>query len=165
MRAALVQDRQPPERRARANTTNNELPMTDLYLGNWLLIPELSLYQAGDPPAAGKYSIERDGDGELRLRVDWLPGKDAAWLNTSFGGPADGTPQSLEGPPGGPDAFTLTRVDERTLDSAALRNGETIAYARRVASSDGKLLAVVQEARAGDQLIRNFQVYRRADAT
>lgn len=139
--------------------------MTDLYLGEWLLIPELSLYQSGTPPAAGRYFIDARSDGSLLLRVEWQAGEGGRWLSTSFGGPADGTRQPLDGPPSGPDAFTLTRVDERTLDSTALRNGETIAFARRVASSDGQLLAVVQEVRAGDQLIRNFQVYRRAGAT
>lgn len=56
-------------------------------------------------------------------------------------------------------------MDGRTLDSAALRGGETIAYARRVASADGSLLAVVQEgARPQGGRFRNFQVYRRVAA-
>ena len=80
-----------------------------------------------------------------------------------------GAPQPLPGaegaPPGAPDALTLTRIDDRTLDSAALRGGEVIAWARRVASRDGALLAVVQEATGADgRRTRNFQVYRRTAA-
>ena len=54
-------------------------------------------------------------------------------------------PVANTGSGAGPDSFTLTRVDASTLDSAALRNGAVVAYARRVVSADGSLLAVVQE--------------------
>ncbi|MBD2113631.1 MULTISPECIES: hypothetical protein [Cyanophyceae] len=67
-----------------------------------------------------------------------------------------------DAPTDGPDAHTLTRVDAHTLDSTALADGVAIASARRVASKDGSLLAVVQEQTdTTGRRTRNFQVYRR----
>jgi len=132
------------------------------YLGTWELIPELSLYAAGTPPASGTYTISRDSAHTLSLIVSWRMPGDPTERTTQFGGPADGSRMMLAGMDGAPDAFTLTHVDERTLDSAAMRGEMTAAYARRVVSSDGSLLAVVQEVVAPDGTrLRNFQVYRR----
>ena len=35
---------------------------TDRYLGRWQLLPELCLYQHGDPPASGTYEIADRGN-------------------------------------------------------------------------------------------------------
>jgi hypothetical protein len=135
----------------------------DWFLGTWELIPELSLYEAGSAPAAGTYVIA-ERDGLVQVEIHWRMEPDGAEQRTSFAAPADGSPQPLAAGTGaGPDAFSLTRVDEWTLDSAALREGQVVAFARRVASRDGKLLAVVQEAGSGGTRARNFQVYRRID--
>lgn len=137
--------------------------MPDLFLGTWDLIPELSLYAAGSPPAAGRYTIAAAPDGTLQLSIAWQPAGSESWQQLGFGGPADGTPQPLPGASlGAPDRFTLTRVDGRTLDSAAHSGEECVAWARRAASADGALLSVVQELRTADgSRVRNFQVYRR----
>lgn len=132
------------------------------YLGTWELLPELSLYAAGTPPTAGTYVISRDPSG-LTLHITWRLPDDTTERSTQFGGPADSSPVPLPTTPGGADALTLTHVNDDTLDSAGLRSGETIAYARRVVSADGSLLAVVQEFTTPDgNKLRNFQVYRRA---
>lgn len=138
----------------------NEQPAA--YLGTWVLVPELSLYAVGVPPTAGTYIIERNATGELMLSVRWQMPGDPTEHAIQFGGPSDATPVPLEGGSSGPDAMTLTHVDARTLDSAALRAGVQVAYARRVVSADGQLLAVVQELGSPDGArFRNFQVYRR----
>lgn len=94
-----------------------------------------------------------------------MPG-DPKEHSTEFGGRADAVPISLPAAPGMPDAFTRTRIDAGTLDSAALRGGEQVAYARRVVTEDGSLMAVVQEHVAPNgQRLRNFQVYRRAPSS
>ena len=132
----------------------------DRYLGAWDLVPELSLYELGEPPASGHYTIELRDDGALMLRVKWQQAPGDSPRETAFGGRADGSPQHL---PGVSNSFSLTRVDAYTLDSAALSDGRVVAYARRVASRDGALLSVVQEQVAPDgKRTRNFQVYRRA---
>lgn len=140
----------------------------DLYLGTWELVPELSLYELGPVPASGTYEITRAGEG-VQVRIRWTMQAGGPEQSTAFGGPADGVPQALPAAAaqgGGPDAFSLTRVDGRTLDSAALRGGAVVAYARRVASVDGGLLATVQEgSRPDGSRFRNFQVYRRVGAS
>lgn len=135
------------------------------YVGHWELIPELSLYQAGTPPARGAYSIDRAEDGSLTLRVSWRASTDAEPQSVAFGGFPDGSPQPIAATHGAaaPDSFSLTHVDDFTLDSAAMAGSRVVAYARRVASADGTLLVAVQEmdSEAGSR-VRNFQVYRRA---
>ncbi|HEX7120987.1 MAG TPA: hypothetical protein VF178_01365 [Gemmatimonadaceae bacterium] len=135
---------------------------SDRYLGTWHLIPELSLYAAGTPPQSGTYSITEASGGTLTLRVVWRMPGDASEHATEFGGRADAVPIPIPHEPGMPDAFTLTRIDAGTLDSAALRDGEQVAYARRAVTEDGSLMAVVQEyLTPNGQRVRNFQVYRR----
>jgi hypothetical protein len=138
---------------------------TDAFLGSWELVPELSLYEVGPTPASGRYEIAAVGADELELSIGWTLEAGGPEHSTTFGGPPDGRAVPLAGAAEagpGPDAFTLTRVDRRTLDSAALRAGTVVAFARRVASHDGRLLAVVQEGQRPDGTrFRNFQVYRR----
>lgn len=135
----------------------------DLYLGQWQLVPELSLYQFGPLPAACTYLIQEDARG-IRVSMRWQLQSDGPESTMEFGGPADGSRHTL---PGDLDAsatttFSITRIDPHTLDSAAFRGDERFAYARRVASHDGSLLAIVQEGLLPDGgSFRNFQVYRR----
>jgi hypothetical protein len=132
------------------------------YVGEWDLIPELSLYAVGIPPAAGRYTISRAADGHLALEVAWRMPDDVSDRSTRFGGPADGSRVALPASESGPDAFTLTHVADDTLDSAAYRGAHRQAYARRVVSADQTLLAVAQEIIGLDGTpLRNFQVYRR----
>jgi hypothetical protein len=138
----------------------------DEFVGSWELVPELSLYELGTAPASGRYEIASDGSGGVEVSIRWTMEPGGAEHSTAFAGQTDGKAVPLPpGAPGaGPDAFSLTRVDSRTLDSAALRQGAVVAFARRVASHDGQLLAVVQEgARPDGTRFRNFQVYRRID--
>ena len=115
------------------------------YVGDWQLIPELSLYANGVPPTAGRYTITQSAGGALILEVSWRMPGDHTDRIIRFGGPADGSRIAMPPADVGPDAFTLMPVDEHTLDSAAYRGQHRVAYARRVVSQDHALLAVVQE--------------------
>lgn len=142
--------------------TNDALAGAMRYLGEWTLIPELSLYVSGVPPIAGRYTIALVGDNHLALEVVWRMPDDTTDKSTRFGGIADGSRVALPASEVGPDAYSLTHVDESILDSAAYRGTTRLAYARRVVSDDGTLLAVVQETIAPDGTpVRNFQTYRR----
>lgn len=140
--------------------------MPDLFLGDWRLLPELSLYAQGAPPASGIYTI-REGSAGLELSLRWTAEPGGPEMAMAFGGPPDGSVQPFvpvhSAPAGAPDGLRITRVDARTLDSEALLGEQVVAYARRVASEDGSLLAVLMEHRHADgRHVRNFQVYRRA---
>ena len=132
--------------------------MGDRYLGTWELVPELSLYQSGEPPRSGRYALESEGDA-LAVHIDWVDAQGEPG-EASYGGPTDGSEIELDAP--GAPRLTLQRVDDATLDSAVFVDGEQIAWARRRASTDGSLLSVVQSGTdAEGTAFRNFQVYRR----
>jgi hypothetical protein len=138
----------------------------DRIVGTWILVPELSIYEAGIAPASGVYDIARSGD-RYDFAVRWRAEAGGQEFSAAFGGPGDGSIQPLDvlagAPVGTPDAMTVTRVDEATLDSEAISEGRVVAYARRRVSADGSLLSVVQEVRLPDgRGPRNFQIYRRA---
>ena len=141
-----------------------QMAKPDLYLGTWELIPELSLYDFGPLPASCTYHVEARDTG-VHVHMQWKLERDGPESATEFGAPADGTRHDFPAAASGaapPVAFSLARVDERTLDSRAFLGDEEIAYARRVASEDGELLAIVQEGlRPEGGRFRNFQVYRR----
>lgn len=132
----------------------------DRFLGRWQLVPELCLYEFGSPPARGEYQISREGR-KVRILIAWAMA-DGAEQTARFAAQDDGSWQPHDGP--GAETYTLTRIDDSTLDSAAFRAGASIGYARRVASKDGGLLVVVQDgAREDGEKFRNFQVYRRLE--
>ena len=104
--------------------------MGDRYLGTWELVPELSLYESGEPPRSGRYALESNGDA-LAVHIDWVDARGEPG-EASYGGPTDGSEIELEAP--GEPRLTLQRVDDATLDSAVFVGGDQIAWARRRAS-------------------------------
>jgi len=136
--------------------------MPDLFIGTWQLVPELSLYTTGAAPVAGTYDIIETAAGAIDISICYRMEGDESDKTIHFGGSVDGAHHPLPDSGAGPNAFTLTRIDRRTLDSAALRGDEVLAFARRIVSADGSLMAVVQETHTGGEKLRNFQVYRRA---
>jgi len=127
------------------------------YLGRWRLVPELCLYESGDPPRSGLYVIEADSEA-VHISISWET--DEGTHHVEFSGPTDGTKVPAQAP--GVTHLSLTHVDSVTLDSSAYADNREIAYARRCASQSGDLLATVQEVSRDDgSTFRNFQVYRR----
>lgn len=131
------------------------------WVGTWQLVPELSLYEGGPLPAGCIYDIRCEG-GRVDVAMTFTMELGGTEHRVSYGGPLDGSAQALAASAGGPDALSLTRIDASTLDSAALKGGEVVAYGRRVVSVDGQLMAIVQQNKRPDgSSVRNFQVYRR----
>lgn len=130
----------------------------DGYLGTWILVPELSLYEEGTPPASGIYRISQHED-VVRVSVDW-EALDGSKHHIEFQAPDIGVKQSSSAP--GTSHFSITRVSPLILDSRAYVEDVEVAYARRHASHDGLLLTTVQVGRRPNGTsFRNFQVYRR----
>ena len=132
--------------------------MKGSYLGTWILVPELCLYDEGNPPVSGIYRISQLDD-DVRITIDW-EAQDGSTHQIEFQAPDSGVKQPSNNP--GPSHFAITRVSPLILDSRAYADQEEVAYARRRASDDGLLLATVQVGRRPNGTsFRNFQVYRR----
>ena len=132
----------------------------DLYLGSWRLVPELCLYQTGEVPKSGTYEISEEGNVVV-ISIQWQS-LDGSSHSIGFSGPFDGTPKPSNTP--GISELSISRVSSTILDSSAFLDGEEIMYARRSASSDGRLLSTVQTGTTDGASYRNFQVYARNDA-
>lgn len=135
--------------------------MKPIYTGNWVLIPELSFYEVGEPPLWGKYSISVE-NAEASIVIDWAD-SEGEIQSISLGGPIDGkfypseTDKSL--------LVAFEQVDDLTLDSRVQLNGTDVAYARRRSSEQGDLLATLQIGTdENGNNNRTTQVYRKASS-
>ena len=127
------------------------------YDGVWSLLPELSFYEAGQPPQEGRYEISVEGT-TVSFTVRWRVGDRDQSI--SFSGPLDGQLQHSDVAPNGKLSFT--HVDKNTLESAFFVDDVQMAFARRQVSHDGTLLAVLQVNNKPDgSSVRITQVYRR----
>ena len=127
------------------------------YIGTWILIPELCIYQSGEAPLNGSYKIQSDGT-DVRFSIVWtdIEGTDHA---IDYGGPIDGSKHPIDS--SGTTSASYLRVDENTLDSTVYDNDKKTMYARRIVSAGTDLLAVVQVEYKPEGKLSNFQVYRR----
>jgi hypothetical protein len=131
------------------------------YDDEWVLVPELCIYEEGEPPLEGVYRITSK-EGLVDLRIAWRDIHDQTH-SIQFGGPCDGESHQSDQP--GIAAVSFTQVDELTLDSAAFsEDGTELMWARRRKSEDGWLLSTVQRLRREDGTTYSLtQVYRRAE--
>ncbi len=139
----------------------NRLPMGehlanfDAFAGTWVLIPELSNYQTGQPPKAATYRIQ-PGDGDVAYEVEWTT-ESGEQKSQAFR-----TRLEDDGEDGAWSALTYPR----TLASTVREGGVVVAHARRMLNSDGSRLEVLQIAFHADGSVasQNRSVYQRADA-
>lgn len=127
------------------------------YNGRWRLIPELCIYQSGEPPNSGSYEIQTEG-GLVQFKIEWTD-QSAESHTISFGGPVDGTKLDSDAP--GVSAVSYEKINDSSLNSTAFDGDKILLYAQRVVSSDGNLMAVSQVIYSGESSTANFQVYRR----
>lgn len=136
-------------------------PLADRYVGVWILVPDLCLYEQGECPASGRYEISQ-ADGRVQIAISWRA-QDGSEHEVKFGSANDGSRTESSAP--GVSHLSITRVSESILDSSAFLADREIAYARRSASMDGQLLSTVQVGyRPDGSSFRNFQVYRRDES-
>jgi len=131
--------------------------MTDAFLGTWQLDPDGNNYQLGDPPQSGLYIIETKDNGYL-VTMKWTTNGDEKQM--AYEGIPDG--KQYETPATGIDAMSMTRVDDKTLDSSAFVGEVRIAYARRVLSENDNTMTVTQSGKTPDGTdFANVSVYHR----
>jgi len=138
------------------------MSQTPAFVGHWVLMPELSLYEMGPMPTSGDYRISLDKE-QVVIELSWTM-EDGSPQSMTYGGPMDGRREQIDTP--GIDELSFDRIDEHTLDSSAFAVGIRVSYARRAVSHDGHLMTTVQEGpNPSGGTFRNFQVYRRKDET
>lgn len=109
------------------------------FFGVWTLNREQSQYQLGQPPLHGLYTIEPDGDA-LKVTMAWTAADGQSHEQVYYGVP-DGKNYPYTDNPA-VDTIVMTLVDAHTLDTAALKDGKAISYARRLLSEDGQTMTV-----------------------
>lgn len=129
------------------------------YLGVWKLIPELSVYQAGEPLVSSYYIISMIDDF-VDLDVSWSTSENPQPQFASYAGPCDGTRLKIDA--AGIEYMAFDCISPSVLDSSGYTGDARVMYTRRVVSDDGQLLSVMQEAQGLDgAVVRNFQVFSR----
>jgi len=128
---------------------------TDAYLGKWELIPELCIYDRGEAPTRGLYTIA-EAAGVVSISISWID-VEGEEHSISFSGASDGSPQSTSAP--GLTHMTISRMSANTLDSAAFNGEDQTMYARRVAHDN--LLSTLQRITSENGTFSIFQVYKR----
>ncbi|MTI42904.1 hypothetical protein JM93_04285 [Roseibium hamelinense] len=130
------------------------------FLGNWILDPDESEFEQGDPPKSATLKIE-DNFGMAVFTMNQV-GADGEVTNDRFEAVPDG-PEVKLGKSGLVDAMRLVFQGDRNLVSEARRGGLTIMKADRELSEDGSTLTVTQTVHLVDVAsFENVSVYRRA---
>lgn len=133
----------------------------DAFIGTWALDPAHSDYQVGMPPQTGLYRIALGVNGSgYMISMAWTDaqGRESFAAYTAM---PDGVQYPYENSDVA-DTISMTRLDERTLDTAIFKDGDCIAYSLRELSEDGQLMRIVQSGYAPDgSQFDNYSVYVR----
>jgi len=130
------------------------------FVGKWELDPSQSDYEFGRPPAQGTYTIIYDGR-QLHFIMDWKNEAGQSFQQIVEGVP-DGVDYAYDGNPDFADTICYTLVDGSTLDSTAKKNGQVVAYARRVLEAGGERMRIVQSGKTPEgEPFENRSLYRR----
>jgi GTP cyclohydrolase II len=131
----------------------------DPFLGVWELDPSTLDYQHGRPGRRAIYTIDpaESGDG-LRFTLD-ADDADGKAMHHVYGGELDGKDVAI---PGSPVTLTLTRLDERRIESVLKRNGKVADRWVRHLAPDGKSMIITQHGVTPEgKEFTNTGVYRR----
>jgi len=131
----------------------------DPFVGTWEMNPDQNDYQAGQPPKSGTYIIQPNDTGYL-VTMKWVTQEDKP-VEMSYTSIPDGKDYPYENPDVA-EFVSMTRIDDRTLDSATKKGGKQIAHARRLLSEDSQTMAVIQSGLLpGGSEFSNVSVYKK----
>lgn len=131
----------------------------DAFLGPWDLDPTGSDYALGEPPHSGVYRLAAAGEA-IAFAVEWVAA-DGNEHRIDFTLLPDGQSHPYENPAVA-ETVTTTAIGGNRLDTAAVKDGQTINHAVRELSDDGETMTVTQTITdvSGHQW-RNVSRYRR----
>jgi hypothetical protein len=116
-------------------------PLYAGFLGTWILDPTTCDYQQGEPPQAGSYRIEEDGE-QLVLTMQWIDADDVNH-EVAFTGIPNGEQVPFAGGDLA-DALSITAVSARELNSSAYWKGTERMLAQRQLDETGAAMRVTQ---------------------
>lgn len=133
------------------------IPPDDPFLGEWRFNREESQYEFGPMPEDATYTFKAEGE-QYRVIMAWT--MDGQRREMDYTGIPDGKDYPYESP--AVDAMSMTRVDARTLDTTAKKDGQTVSYGSRVLSEDGRTMRITMSGYTPEgNWYTNLAVYER----
>lgn len=130
----------------------------DPFIGTWVLDPNQSQYQYGNPPVKGSYKISTKVD-QYVFEMKWET-QDGTEHEMSFQAMPDGVERPYYDDPAVADSIRLTRIDRLTLDSETRKGGDITARASRQINEEENTMKVVQTGKTPDgQQYTNITYY------
>lgn len=132
----------------------------DPFVGLWLFDEASARYQLGTPPHNASYDITSDGQ-RYTMTMRWATAEGHT-IEQAYAAIPDGVQYEFTDSPG-VDSFAMTRVDARTLDTTARKDGAVVSHASRALSPDGSTMTITTEIVTpnGDRYT-NLAIYYRA---
>lgn len=129
------------------------------FLGIWVLDPEESSYEHGEPPDKAVYEIVADGRA-LIFAVEYEVG--GMELGFRYRTLPNGIEQPYEDPNGIVDSIISTFTGPQEIETISRSGGEVLALAVRTISEDGLTMTVQQKGTAeGGRQFVNVSVYNK----
>ena len=143
-----------------AAATSSLAQSKDPFVGTWELNAAKSKYSPGPAPKSGTTVIEAAGSG-YKVLVKQMPASGAA-QEWSFTTNVDGKPAKVTGNNPNADSVIWKRIDARTVETIASRNGKETTRQRNAVSADGKTRTVTTTGVDGSgQKINNVGVFEK----
>ena len=114
----------------------------DPFIGLWHFDEASADYQLGSPPHNASYDITTDGQ-RYTMTMRWTTAEGHT-IEQAYVAIPDGVQYEFSDSPG-IDSFDMTRVDARTLDTTARKDGAVVSHASRVLSPDGNTMTITTE--------------------
>ena len=121
---------------------SQRIPPDDPFVGLWLFDEASAEYQLGSPPHDASYDISSDGQ-RYTMTMRWSTGEGHT-IEQTYNAIPDGVQYEFSDSPG-VDSFDMTRVNPRTLDTTARKDGAVVSHASRALSPDGQTMRITTE--------------------
>lgn len=138
---------------------SEERPVYADFLGTWDLIPESCDYEQGEPPRAGTYEIEAEGE-RLHFTIRWLDSVGESHT-VAFSGVPDGRREPFAGGDLADELAVTARTSSELISSAYYRGVERMT-AQRQLDETRQAMRLLQLVRLPDGTkLLNRSIYRR----
>lgn len=128
------------------------------FLGIWVLQPERSEYQLGQPPAQGRYTLVPEAE-QVRVVMEWTDTAGKTFQQAYYSIP-DGQDHPYADNPA-VDSVSMTVVSPLRLDTDAKKGGQMISHAARELIDDGQTMKITMTTYTPSGTFANVAYYTR----